>query len=1516
MIPHRYSAFILATLLAAAPLAVQAAPAPASSLPELRTIHNKIAGAKFKSSDSRWSQKRILELLPHILNGEDVNISLDGMKGNTCLHYACELGSRSLIQWLVENGADVNRVEWGGGNTPLHCSARLASLYSVNYLLEHGANPDIANNEGLRPVDMVGNDDHDAICALLRSSVPQPEESQTAGTGTAYPIDVDAPCVLGLPSYSEVCKRISDIKQGTAGSRYDEDARVSPSEPFSMEKGNSPIRLHYTFSDLSADEEILYADDNYIVTRQSNGGEMDLWNSRSLGYLCSIMNAYVFPYTWLSFKDGRMNYFTRRGTERDLDFGEPCKREKWISLDLNSLHTEYKDCFGGGDEWFNDGEELRKPVVCSRYSRRVINRMPSFEKRLEPRSLSACPHGGILGNAARFASSGDSVFSLQSIDFSSLRVRDVKALPPPPVEKEHETARIFEDGKWWRLGSDGYYYVPEESGASSVLDYLREVQDAHSSEDYEVTREMVRKLKLYVLDRKTGRHYLSGPAPKLVEGARTPVCDPVYVGDSDCGMITQVAYCKAHFNEPSWFDYCVYDTKAQRLLRILEKDSTRWDKEYAIGGCYTVEKLPYREPGAQLFVNVWNRIPGTKDKYYWLTANDTGWAMYVMNGKALTGTQVCAGNWQAEYFTDEATNTRSIRRLPVFDQGEMKLYIPTNKNSWEVYLIEPSTSSARVLCNIYTKGTREFAVVLPNGHYAGTPGCEEFLYTVENGKRIDMRSLAPWRNRPGEVLKAMGGNPDDIVALNATTKRWLQRMGYHPDENNTIGAEPCQFPSCRVAYPPLETQNASAEFSVSVQAGTGEVTGIEVRVGGALAASQEIRGKGELHFSVPLAAGENMIEVTPVTGSGESRKVGAANKFRVICRASEPSALYVVTMGVSDYDDEGLRLQYAAKDAEDLAETFRRIDKTAHVLCLKDKDVRHDTLIGKLQDFLGGAKPGDRVVLHLAGHGVLDKSLDYYYVPSDGDVENIPETCISMEALSAAIQQLPARKRLLLLDTCHAGALGEKGAEEMALAMGSLPEGVRAVQTRGMKVNKAVSGLTSAQTKRYIEEMFSMGQETRGINIVAGSAGAEFARESESWRNGVFTATVMEVLRGEGPGSDTNADGEISVAEMLQYVRQKVSERTNGLQQPNITSAESAQEYPLCRMPGYYICEGDWDALSAALRNGGRLNDKVLPEGESWLASAMEKNAPVPLLEEIIRHGASVNRPVRRFSQMTPYESVHVAREDKGKGYKEELASLEKRSDLQQLEALMEKNGGDVNMFVNTGVGDFNWRELLKRGANPNGDSMKRGLRGWWPVAMKDPENMKTLIAAGMDVKRIDDSGNNILCCGTNLAAAKIAVENGADINAYWQHKDIGYSTRRSPILVAVEALNLDLLKYYISLGPKRVCFPEIDKSAIREYVGETIFSKNLSKLDLEYIRLLAPLSDKHSLNAALLVLVEEFNLYGSHFAKTQIHRQKLAEHVELLIQYGADEQIMNTHEAGSWRQYLPSRPARNVNNR
>ena len=472
----------------------------------------------------------------------------------------------------------------------------------------------------------------------------------------------------------------------------------------------------------------------------------------------------------------------------------------------------------------------------------------------------------------------------------------------------------------------------------------------------------------------------------------------------------------------------------------------------------------------------------------------------------------------------------------------------------------------RKIADFYVDNAQGYAIVLPNGHYVGSPGCEKFLQYGDGARVVGMWALAPWRNRPAEVLEAIGGNADDIAALRETTKRWLRKQGFDPDN---MPQEPAlaQFPVAEVKMPELFSKENTARFEVRLKASARDIKKLEVRVDGVLIPQQFDTGlcvtSGEEHtvtVDVPLASGQNWIEVTPIDDQGIS---GDTSRFRTIYKGSYPSDLFIVALGVSDYDDPDLKLQYAAKDAKDIAAAFEKYGTgRKHLLVLTDKEVKDKSVLEKVKIFLSAASLEDRIVFYVAGHGMLDDQLNYYYAPAGFNIDRISETGIPMDDLLACIQSSKARKRLLLLDTCHSGVLGEEGEEKLAMSGVQLPHGVRAIQHRGMKIKKAIGALNTKQKKRYIEDLFSRGDVQRGINIIAGAAGAEYALESGAWKNGVFTSTLIQAL--QDSNADTNKDGRLNIEELQNYVASKVAEQTNGAQKPSSVASENGYGFILC----------------------------------------------------------------------------------------------------------------------------------------------------------------------------------------------------------------------------------------------------------------------------------------------------------------------------------------------------------------
>ncbi|MEQ6118188.1 hypothetical protein AAOP42_01585, partial [Reichenbachiella sp. MALMAid0571] len=83
---------------------------------------------------------------------------------------------------------------------------------------------------------------------------------------------------------------------------------------------------------------------------------------------------------------------------------------------------------------------------------------------------------------------------------------------------------------------------------------------------------------------------------------------------------------------------------------------------------------------------------------------------------------------------------------------------------------------------------------------------------------------------------------------------------------------------------------------------------------------------------------------------------------------------------------------------------------------------------------------------------------------------------------------------------------------------------------------------------QLMQELFADLRKGTGAVVISSASGAEFALESDAWKNGVFTYSILEGL--EGKKCDKDKDGSVQVSELKDYVFDRVSELTNGKQHP------------------------------------------------------------------------------------------------------------------------------------------------------------------------------------------------------------------------------------------------------------------------------------------------------------------------------------------------------------------------------
>jgi uncharacterized caspase-like protein len=205
-------------------------------------------------------------------------------------------------------------------------------------------------------------------------------------------------------------------------------------------------------------------------------------------------------------------------------------------------------------------------------------------------------------------------------------------------------------------------------------------------------------------------------------------------------------------------------------------------------------------------------------------------------------------------------------------------------------------------------------------------------------------------------------------------------------------------------------------------------------------------------------------------------------------------------------------------------------------------------------DFLLTSNPVDHVLVLLAGHGVL-LGADFAFLPADTIADDLAARAIRYEDIEGLIDDIPARRRLVLLDTCHSGEEEGLGAETSG---SPLPAGIargRSFRPRDLAPESETSPDKIRQrppTLISLRDTFADLRQESGAFIIAAAGSAEYALERDDLRNGVFTASVIQALR---------ADDSPTVTRLADEVSRRVLELTGGRQQPMIRRENLADDY-------------------------------------------------------------------------------------------------------------------------------------------------------------------------------------------------------------------------------------------------------------------------------------------------------------------------------------------------------------------
>ena len=433
----------------------------------------------------------------------------------------------------------------------------------------------------------------------------------------------------------------------------------------------------------------------------------------------------------------------------------------------------------------------------------------------------------------------------------------------------------------------------------------------------------------------------------------------------------------------------------------------------------------------------------------------------------------------------------------------------------------------------------------PSGYYDASPGAEDLIgWHLNRGKDVaaDFYPGSRFRStfyRPDVVAKALEGFGEP-TALRLANEDAGRRSAVVDITKTLPPVVQILAPAEGVA---VSTPEVRVRFAVRT-ASDAPIIGVRARVNGQAVNLADARSIGvgtdaarELAIPIPPQDSEIMLFAESRHGVSVPALVHVRWSGTVPAPAAGASTadfvvkpkLYVLAVGVGQYQDSALQLRYPAKDARDFSNAMKlqsgRLYRDVEIRLLTDAQATRDNVVDGLEWLKTQVTHRDVGMLFLAGHGVNDANGIYYFLPVNFSDQALMRTGVPFSDIRNTLSSM-AGKALFFVDTCHSGNVmgARRGATDLT--------GV-------------VNELASAEN---------------GVVVFASSTGRQYSLESTEWSNGAFTKALVEGLTGQASVGQT---GRITHKMLDFYVAERVKTLTKGQQTPVNTSPHGVPDFPI-----------------------------------------------------------------------------------------------------------------------------------------------------------------------------------------------------------------------------------------------------------------------------------------------------------------------------------------------------------------
>jgi hypothetical protein len=446
------------------------------------------------------------------------------------------------------------------------------------------------------------------------------------------------------------------------------------------------------------------------------------------------------------------------------------------------------------------------------------------------------------------------------------------------------------------------------------------------------------------------------------------------------------------------------------------------------------------------------------------------------------------------------------------------------------------------LLALFSQRDGRWVLWTPKGYYHASAGAEDLIgWHLNRGadRTPEFFGVARFREtfyRPDVVALVLETLDEDEALRLADAHRGRRTV--------TRDVRATRPPTVTILAPASGSPVAESKLTLTyeAQSETGAITGIEARVDSrpalVLAHDPTYRNQkqhviGQMTVEVP--ASNAVVSVIARNQHGASEPADFVVNWTGRKDFYKPN-LYVLAIGVSDYDDDTLDLSFAAKDARDFvaaigAQEERGLYRSVTTRLLDEKKATRDNILDGLEWLERQTGARDVAILFLAGHGLKGPDDNYHFLPRDADLARLRRTTVRDFELKEFLGAV-AGKAVMFQDTCFSGKL-----------------------LAGSRAD------SQADVDRLANEL---ADAEGGVIVFSSSTGRQLSEENKTWRNGAFTKALVEGIR--NGKADFTKDLHVSVGELEVYVSDRVKELTGGRQKPVTAKPEAAENLNIVRL--------------------------------------------------------------------------------------------------------------------------------------------------------------------------------------------------------------------------------------------------------------------------------------------------------------------------------------------------------------